>query len=382
MKRFVIMLGFVLMFVFIRVEGNLNMYINTKYAYLSDMTIAILSLLCVVEFIRVFREERAEERRKALEATEEESRQKAEKHHDNEEQDDPSQPYLQESTYRDTGSEIHDNHSLVSNQIHDHDHHAHDHERAHDHDHHAHNHDHIHDHDHHAHNHGHAHDHDQMGHSHAHDHDGHSHGNTTRLQRAITYLILCVPIYTGIFLPIQTLDSSFVKAKGFSFPSLDVSADNPGNHQFLRPDTSIFYGKDGYEKLKKKELAEFAGKDEIPLNETDYLKGMEVLYNFPGEFMSKTVSFDGFAYKGEQVEGNHYFVFRFGFIHCAADSGVFGMLVDFPKGTELKDDDWVHVTGTLSSELYQPFKQTLPVLEVTSWDRIEAPKNPYVYRNF
>jgi putative membrane protein len=344
MKRFVILLGFVMMFVYIRVAGNLNMYINTHYSYLSVLTISLLSLLCLVEFIRVFRAEREEERRKEAEAT-------------------PS-----------AGQSHGHEHSEQSGHSHQRDEYGHAHEGQEQ----VRDHDHVHDQGHgHA---GHDHDHD---HGHGHDgHDGHSHGNTTRLQRAFTYLILCFPIYTGIFLPVQTLDSSFVKAKGFSFPSLDVSADNPGNHQFLRPDTSIFYGKDGYDKLKKKELAEFSGQDKLLLTADNYLKGMEVLYNYPGEFMGKTVTFDGFAYKGEQVEGNHYFLFRFGFIHCAADSGVFGMLVDFPEGTVLKDDDWVHVTGTLSSELYQPFKQTLPVLEVASWSRIDAPKNPYVYRSF
>jgi len=356
MKRFVIMLGFIMMFVYIRVEGNLNMYINTRYSYLSVMTISILSLLCVVEFIRVFREERAEEKRKEAKAAEREVGEVL------------GAPGLPDSKELHNRSGIHA--ELDNHRAHHHGHEDHAYREREDR---------IAQHDH-------AHDHDPIHHSHGHDHDhghdGHSHGNTTRLQRAFTYLILCFPIYTGIFLPVQTLDSSFVKAKGFSFPNLDTSANNPGNHQFLRPDTSIFYGKDGYDKLKKKELTEFAGKSEIHLTDEDYLKGMEVLYNFPGEFMGKTVSFDGFAYKGEQVEGNHYFVFRFGFIHCAADSGVFGMLVDFPKGTVLKDDDWVHVTGTLSSELYQPFKQTLPVLEATSWSRMDAPKNPYVYRSF
>jgi putative membrane protein len=142
----------------------------------------------------------------------------------------------------------------------------------------------------------------------------------------------------------------------------------------------VFYGKDSYEIIKNEELAEFREAPVIALNDDNYMKGMEVIYNFPGDLMGRTISFDGFAYKGEQVDGDHYFVFRFGFIHCAADSGVFGMLVDFPKGTRLNDDDWVRVTGKLSSELYQPFKQTIPVLRVTSWEAIPAPEDPYVYR--
>jgi putative membrane protein len=307
--RFYILFGFAFMFILIHSQGQLNKYINTKYAYLSIIAIVILLLLSLIEVVRMYRLEQ-EEKKRELAADQQQEQ------------------------------------------------HGHEHEHAH------------------AHEHGHGHG-DELGHDH-----GHSHGSSSKWKRAIGYIILSFPIFTGIFLPVQTLDSSFVKAKGFSFPSMDTSLSdkNPGQHQFLKPDSSVFYGAEGYEEVKNKELSEFKNLQEIKLDDQKYLKGMEVIYNFPGDFMGRTISFDGFAYKGEQVDGEHYFVFRFGFIHCAADSGVFGMLVNFPKGTQLHDDDWIHVTGQLTSELYQPFKQTIPVLKVSSWNSIPSPKDPYVYR--
>jgi putative membrane protein len=309
--RFYILFGFAFMFILIHSQGQLNKYINTKYAYLSIIAIVILLLLSLIEVVRMYLLEQ-EEKNRELAADQQQEQ------------------------------------------------HGHEHEHAHAH----------------AHEHGHGHG-DELGHDH-----GHSHGSSSKWKRAIGYIILSFPIFTGIFLPVQTLDSSFVKAKGFSFPSMDTSLSdkNPGQHQFLKPDSSVFYGAEGYEEVKNKELSEFKNLQEIKLDDQKYLKGMEVIYNFPGDFMGRTISFDGFAYKGEQVDGEHYFVFRFGFIHCAADSGVFGMLVNFPKGTQLHDDDWIHVTGQLTSELYQPFKQTIPVLKVSSWNSIPSPKDPYVYR--
>lgn len=241
-------------------------------------------------------------------------------------------------------------------------------------------------HDHPNHEHVHEHGHACACQDHVHDvhhggHRGHDHSHS-KAGRWFSYVFLLIPILTGLFLPVQTLDSSFLKAKGFSFPNIDYSADNPGNHQFLKPDTSIFYGEDGYKEIAGKELAQFIGKEQLIFNDNDYLKGLEAVYNHPQNFMGRTIGFDGFVYKGEQIDDTHYFVFRYGFIHCAADSGVFGMLVEFPKGTHLKNDDWVHVVGTLSSELYQPFKQTIPVLKASAWNPIDAPSDPYVYRNF
>ncbi|WP_168122147.1 TIGR03943 family protein [Paenibacillus sp. HB172176] len=329
MTRFIILLGFTLMFAIIRQEGKLNMFINTKYTYLSTIAITVLSLLCIIEFIRLQQLDKAKAKQ--------------------EEQD-------QLAKEAQLGQDRHDHEQ--------HDHHQHNHDHAHSH------HDHDHDHDHH-------HNHDE----HDHDHFGHSHEPKSRWKRHLGYLILFFPIFTGIFLPVQTLDSSFVKAKGFSFPT-EVGMDDqtPGQHQFLKPDSSVFYSESSYDKLKNKELGDFADLNNITLDDNNFMKGLEVIYNYPGDFMGKSLTFNGFAYKGEQIDDEHYFIFRFGFIHCAADSGVFGMLVKFPKGTVLNNDDWVHVTGKLTSELYQPFKQTIPVLEVTSFDAIDAPDDPYVYR--
>ncbi|MGO4348876.1 TIGR03943 family protein [Paenibacillus sp. MCAF9] len=307
MIRFVILFGFSFMFFMLHYTGDINKYINMKYAYLSISAVVIMGLLSIFEFVRVSRQQIAEEKKEAALA---------------------AGGHAEELECR---HEAHDDHSHQHNHHHDH---------------------------------------------------GHNHGNDTRLKRFISCFILFVPIFTGLFLPAYALDSSFVKAKGFSFPSFDENIqNNPGAHQFLKPDSSVFYAKDDYVNVKNKELEQFINRDEVILTDADYLKGMEVIYNTPEAFMGKSIGFDGFAYKGQQVDGNHYFVFRFGFIHCVADSGVFGMLVEFPKNTQIKDDDWVHVNGKLTWELYQPFKQTIPVLKVTDWKPIETPKDPYVYRS-
>ncbi len=215
MIRFFILLGFALMFSIIHQNGQLNMYINTKYAYLSISAIVLLLLLAAVEFVRVYRLDKDKETRQACES--------------------------------------------ANNHTHHHEHH--DQEKG-----------------------LHRHHHDQ---AHQHDHDDHygldhSHEPTVRWKRVVGYLILFVPICTGIFLPVQTLDSSFVKAKGFSFPTpQEIDAGSPGEHQFLKPDSSVFYGKEGYDRLKNKELAEFVGQSEIQLDDSNYMKGMEVIYNFP-----------------------------------------------------------------------------------------------------
>lgn len=202
--------------------------------------------------------------------------------------------------------------------------------------------------------------------------------------RWIHYGIFIFPLATGLFLPIATLDSTLVKSKGFSFQTIEAveASDQYAQTQYLRPDTSVYYGKEGYDELMEEELKEFTSKKSVVLKEDNFLKGMETIYNFPGEFMNKTIEFDGFSFKGESVNDHQFFVLRFGVIHCVADSGAFGMLVQFPEEMDLEDDEWIHVKGTLSSVYYQPFKATIPFLLVEEWHSIEEPKEPYTYRMY
>lgn len=353
MIRMGVLAGLALMFLLMHIDGNLNKYINMKYAYLSVIAIVLLGVLFIFEFIRVYIQEdrktkanaakveavlapvdaadavkheelqaaqmQAADQQEKLETTDEQNAQNA--------QDARSDELLGTAPAADVcGCVTHD---------------------------------------------------------HAHKHDHHDHVGRTKLSRALTYLILLFPIITGIFLPIQTLDSSFVKAKGFSFPQIDVTADNPGEHQFLKPDTSVYYGAEGYKEVAKQDLSEIQSLQKLQLNDQNYLKMLETIYNFPNMFVDKTISFNGFIYRGTQSDPDRAFVFRFGFIHCVADSGVFGMLVDFPDEAipQLKDDVWVQVSGKMGLEFYQPFKQTIPVLKVDTWQTIQAPKDPYVYRS-
>lgn len=206
-------------------------------------------------------------------------------------------------------------------------------------------------------------------------------GKRTKLKRAASFVLIILPAITGVFLPVATLDSSLVNAKGFQFPALEDGTNPYGMHQVMNPDMSKFMGKDAFLDLVHKEFKSYKGKNHIILTDEDYLKGIEVIYNFPGEFSGKTITMKGFSYNGPGLNANQIFLFRFGIIHCIADSGVFGMLVQFPENVQIPNDEWYEVTGTVDTMYYQPFKMKIPFLKVTGYKTIEKPKDPYVYRN-
>lgn len=198
----------------------------------------------------------------------------------------------------------------------------------------------------------------------------------------IFYPVLIFPIISVFFIPIATLDSNIVKAKGFNFDVYN-DKDTSAIHQFLQPDSSIYYGQEGYDQYMDKAKKKFVNNsNEVVLDDKDFLIGMEYIYKFPGYFDDKTIKFQGFTYNEKELESNQIFLFRFGIIHCIADSGIFGMLVQFPDDIHIKNDEWIQVEGKISNVYYQPFKKTIPVLKVTKWKSTPKPEEPYVYRTY
>lgn len=217
---------------------------------------------------------------------------------------------------------------------------------------------------------------------HHHDHD-HDHGLTKPSQRVIAYVLLALPVIVGSLFPTVSLDTTIVEAKGFNFPISKESVGDPEMQtQYLKPDTSIYFNKSDYLDQMKKLKEKYDDKQLIKITDENYLEVMELIYNYPSEFIGKKISYEGFVYKTPDGEKEDNFLFRFGIIHCVADSGVFGLLTHMPEGTNVKNDEWYKVEGTIQSDYYEPFKRDIPVVEVNTLTKIEAPKNQYVYRSF
>ena len=217
---------------------------------------------------------------------------------------------------------------------------------------------------------------------HHHDHD-HDHGLTKPSQRVIAYVLLALPVIVGTLFPTVSLDTTIVEAKGFNFPISKESVGDPEMQtQYLKPDTSIYFNKSDYLDQMKKLKEKYDDKQLIKITDENYLEVMELIYNYPIEFIGKKISYEGFVYKTPDGEKEDNFLFRFGIIHCVADSGVFGLLTHMPEGTNVKNDEWYKVEGTIQSDYYEPFKRDIPVVEVNTLTKIEAPKNQYVYRSF
>ena len=218
--------------------------------------------------------------------------------------------------------------------------------------------------------------------THEHDHD-HDHGLSKPYQRGIAYVLLALPVIVGTLFPTVSLDTTIVEAKGFNFPVSKESVGDPEMQtQYLKPDTSIYFNKSDYLDQMNELKEKYGDKQTIEITDENYLEVLELIYNYPSEFIGKKISYEGFVYQTPNDSNADVFLFRFGIIHCVADSGVFGLLTHMPEGVTVKNDEWYKIEGTIQSDYYQPFKREIPSVVVTNAEKVSAPKNQYVYRSF
>ncbi|GFH40925.1 TIGR03943 family putative permease subunit [Lactococcus insecticola] len=208
-----------------------------------------------------------------------------------------------------------------------------------------------------------------------------SHG-LTRSAKVISIILLALPLLSSVAIPSKTLDATIVSAKGFNFPLAEGSGDSSDGTQiqYLQPNTSLYFTKSAYDKIMKKELAKYEDKSDITITTANYMEIMELIYNFPGTFEGKTVSYSGFVYN-DPTDTSAQFLFRFGIIHCIADSGVFGLRT-LSDGSSYPNNTWIKITGQIQMAYYAPFKREIPIVKPEHIAKIQKPENPYVYRTF
>ncbi|WP_430177037.1 hypothetical protein [Peribacillus simplex] len=59
--------------------------------------------------------------------------------------------------------------------------------------------------------------------------------------------------------------------------------------------------KDDYYEWMQEGFNNFPDKKSIVMNDENYLKGLGIIYNFPGGFAEKILNLMGFTFKGEEL---------------------------------------------------------------------------------
>lgn len=203
--------------------------------------------------------------------------------------------------------------------------------------------------------------------------------------RIASFLILIIPLVVAWGFPTVALDSTTVAAKGYHFPTsaendLSTQEQEGTTVQYLKPDSSLYFTSTVYQHRMRELAKQYLAEDTITITDSNYMEVMEAIYTYPSEFAQKKIELVGFVYN-DPDNSNQQFIFRFGIIHCIADSGVYGLL-STGATQRMPNDTWVKAAGTIQLTYHASLEQHLPTLQLDSMKTIAQPESPYVYRIF
>ena len=94
-------------------------------------------------------------------------------------------------------------------------------------------------------------------------------------------------------------------------------------------------------------------------------------------YMGETANVVGFVYHDPRLKADQFMVGRFTITCCVADAFAIGMAVNWPDSSELEDNSWVNVRGTVDE--LEINGQKVPVVQAQAVNPVQAPEQPYLY---
>lgn len=103
------------------------------------------------------------------------------------------------------------------------------------------------------------------------------------------------------------------------------------------------------------------------------------VYDNLDDFVGMKCQYLAQVYSMDGLEENQFLAGRYFMVCCAADLVGYGIVCQSDNGSELNDDEWITVTGTIDK--YDFDGDTVPILTDVSITKAEAPAIEYIYYN-
>lgn len=240
----------------------------------------------------------------------------------------------------------------------------------------------------------------------------------SRLKSSFLYGVLALPLLLGFLLPDTVLGGSFANKKGMilgtgpspyattgytpptaaAVDSAEAPAGSSGNSSEGSPTSApdedeasadagsaesldrLFPAEDEFDR----ELAELAKRiyvlPMIHVKPEIYMEILSAIVVFKESFIGKEIEIAGFVYREPGLADNQLVIGRIAVQCCTADATPYGVLAEFDGASDLKDDTWVQLKGTLGQTEYNG--NPIIKIDVAESAPIERPDVPYIYPNF
>lgn len=182
------------------------------------------------------------------------------------------------------------------------------------------------------------------------------------------YCLFLIPIVSAFLFSNVTIDGSVAAKRGMNQSVQEEAAEH-------NKDTPLSaYAVEAMQKLETSLLKE----EHIKIEDTNYMATIDIIGRDVLGFKGKEVTFIGFVHRDKEVKDDKAIVARYGMACCVADASVFGMIVSGENIGKLRNETWVQVTGVLHETTYKGVLS--PLVKVKKIEKIEMPKQPYVYQ--
>lgn len=170
--------------------------------------------------------------------------------------------------------------------------------------------------------------------------------------------------------PELELNSAPVKPEPKSEPELETNSDYEEEALDLLFPTDSFT--ESYAKFGKALIKQ----DVIKIEDKQFIETLTTIDLYRTAFLGKTLQISGFVYRENDMGARQFGVSRFAINCCSADASPYGIMVNFGKADTLETDEWVTVTGKLSTTLYNDIE--IIQINVDKVVKINPPEEPYV----
>lgn len=200
------------------------------------------------------------------------------------------------------------------------------------------------------------------------EHD-HGYAKPWHIRIIISYLIISLPIATGFFFPVKSLDSSLVHKKGIIF-----IASEHHHPQCTAADPTYLASVEQSKASFSPPLEE----GPIVLNRDNFTLYASYIAQQAETLIGRAIILEGELVYDQSKHEAQLALVRFLVNHCVADATALGFYVEFPNNIKPSQTDiWIVAAGYL--DIKRRNQYIVPYIKVVQWERKERPEYPYVY---
>lgn len=108
----------------------------------------------------------------------------------------------------------------------------------------------------------------------------------------------------------------------------------------------------------------------------NYTQTLVDVYSNLDSYIGRSVNFTGYIYRLSDFKDSEFVLARDMLINSDSQSVVVGFLCNSDDSKDLKDNQWVNVTGTIIKGYYH---DEIPVIDITEIKEVNEPDSPFVF---